>query len=223
MSKPLPRKKRPPARRAYHSPLRANLTEETRRRILEAALAEMEAAGPNGFSVPRVAQRADMALRTVYRHFPTRDELVDAMWLFSYGQYDWILDVDSAAGLPAAVAAGGRQSGQRQALLEAALRCPRQIALRDRTRQQRMDHVAKMLAPQVAGLTPVARRRVLGVLHGLATPSFWHVLQISWCPDPGEAADAAAWAVRVILAELARRPAATAASRAAGRDKSDAG
>ncbi|HSP97178.1 MAG TPA: hypothetical protein VL049_08030 [Candidatus Dormibacteraeota bacterium] len=91
-------------------------------------------------------------------------------------------------------------------LLAAALRCPRQIALRDRTRPQHMDHVAKVLAPEIKGLSPAARRRVLGVLHALTTPSFWHVLHISWCPDGGEAGQAAAWALRAVLAELRRNP-----------------
>ena len=49
MSSPVtPKKKKRPAPRPYRSPLRANLAEETRRRILDAALDEMEASGPRG-------------------------------------------------------------------------------------------------------------------------------------------------------------------------------
>ena len=206
MSSVVSRKRKRPAARAYRSPLRAILAEETRRRILDAAMEEMEQAGPEGFSVPGVAARSRIALRTIYRHFPTRDALVDATWQHSYERYDWIQDIAGADDLPAAVAAAGVRNGQTVRLLDAALRCPRQIALRDRTRPQRMDHVAKVLAPEIKGLSPAARRRVLGVLHALTTPSFWHVLHVSWCPDGAEAGQAAAWALRAVLAELRRNP-----------------
>jgi hypothetical protein len=70
-----------------------------------------------------------------------------------------------------------------------------------------MDHVARALAPQIERLGPAAQRRVLAVLHALGTPSFWHQLHLSWCPDGREAGEAAAWAMRVLLAELRRNPA----------------
>ena len=201
-----PKKKKRPAPRAYRSPLRANLAEETRRRILDAAIDEMEASGPEGFSVPGVAERSDIALRTIYRHFPNRDALVDAMWQHSYERFDWIQHMPGADALPAAIVGGGVRNGDNLRLLEAALRCPRQIALRERTRPGRMAQVEKILAPEVEGLSPAARRRVLGVLHSLATPTFWHLLHISWCPDGREAVQAAAWALRAVLAELRRDP-----------------
>lgn len=55
--------------RAYRSSLRAAQAEETRHRIL-AAMAEQLAEGPAEFSLPRVAQRAGVALRTIHHHFP---------------------------------------------------------------------------------------------------------------------------------------------------------
>jgi AcrR family transcriptional regulator len=52
--------------------------EETRRRILEATLALHSEKGIFGTSWQDIAQRADVSLGTVYKHFPSLDELVPA-------------------------------------------------------------------------------------------------------------------------------------------------
>lgn len=65
--------------RSYHSPLRAAQTERTRQLILD-ALAEIVAEdGFEGIVVRELAKRAGLAERTVYRHFPDRDALHDAL------------------------------------------------------------------------------------------------------------------------------------------------
>jgi AcrR family transcriptional regulator len=52
--------------------------EETRRRILEATLALHSEKGILGTSWQDIAQRADVSVGTVYKHFPSLDELVPA-------------------------------------------------------------------------------------------------------------------------------------------------
>ena len=52
--------------------------EETRRRILEATLALHAEKGIFGTSWQDIAHRADVSVGTVYKHFPTLDELVPA-------------------------------------------------------------------------------------------------------------------------------------------------
>ena len=64
--------------RPYDSPLRSEQMEQTRLRILEATadvLADEEA---EEVTVPLVAMRARVSIRTVYRHFPTKEALFDA-------------------------------------------------------------------------------------------------------------------------------------------------
>ena len=55
---------------------RTAAVEATRRRILEATMALHMEQGIHGTSLQEVAERADVALGTVYRHFPTVDKLV---------------------------------------------------------------------------------------------------------------------------------------------------
>ena len=57
---------------------RAAANAETRRRIVDAAIALHAQKGVLGTSWPDIAKRADVALGTVYRHFPSLDQLVPA-------------------------------------------------------------------------------------------------------------------------------------------------
>ena len=67
-------------KRTYSSPLRQQQTEDTRRRILEVAI-DLMSENPHGnITHEEVATRSSIALRTVYRHFPSRTDLLDAVW-----------------------------------------------------------------------------------------------------------------------------------------------
>jgi AcrR family transcriptional regulator len=65
--------------RAYRSGLRAEQAEETRRRILDAALRVMST-GLASLSVPAVARDAGVSVPTVYRHFATKADLLAEMY-----------------------------------------------------------------------------------------------------------------------------------------------
>src|SRR5689334_19845539 len=65
-------------KRVYRSALRDEQADQTRARILEGvALALAE--NPNDVSIPRVATLAKVAVPTVYRHFPSKQALFDAL------------------------------------------------------------------------------------------------------------------------------------------------
>jgi AcrR family transcriptional regulator len=65
--------------RPYSSELRAEQAEETRARIIEGALRVM-AGGAGSVTVPAVAREAGVSVPTVYRHFGTKRELIDAIY-----------------------------------------------------------------------------------------------------------------------------------------------
>lgn len=66
------------APRKYSMDKRRAAVEETRQRILEATLALHSEKGIFGTSWQDIAQRADVSVGTVYKHFPSVDELVPA-------------------------------------------------------------------------------------------------------------------------------------------------
>ena len=64
--------------RKYSMDKRKAAAEGTRQRILEATLALHSEKGIFGTSWKDIAQRADVSVNTVYKHFPSLDELVPA-------------------------------------------------------------------------------------------------------------------------------------------------
>lgn len=54
--------------------------EATRKAILDAALAQLRESPASVFSHETVASGAGVSARTVYRHFPTRNDLTGALW-----------------------------------------------------------------------------------------------------------------------------------------------
>lgn len=64
--------------RRYSMENRAGETAATTRQILAATVAEAATGGLDALTVAAVARRADVAVRTIYNHFGTRDELVAA-------------------------------------------------------------------------------------------------------------------------------------------------
>jgi AcrR family transcriptional regulator len=62
--------------RSYSSPLRVEQAAATRNRVVDAAIDLLQEADPGVFGMQDVADRAGVSLRTVYRVFPTKDDLL---------------------------------------------------------------------------------------------------------------------------------------------------
>jgi AcrR family transcriptional regulator len=65
--------------RAYRSQLRADQAQETRARILDATTPLM-ARGAASLSIPAIAREAGVSVPTVYRHFATKQQLIEAIY-----------------------------------------------------------------------------------------------------------------------------------------------
>lgn len=72
--------------RRYSMDTRQRAAEAARNKILDAALDELAARGNEAVTVQSVADRANMAPRTLYNHFANRDELLIAAFLHHTGQ-----------------------------------------------------------------------------------------------------------------------------------------
>jgi AcrR family transcriptional regulator len=67
-------------RTRYHSPLRDRQKNQTRDLILDAAERMLSRANMREVTIADVARAAEVTERTVYRHFPTRENLLAACW-----------------------------------------------------------------------------------------------------------------------------------------------
>lgn len=97
---------------------------ETTERILAAARAEIAKVGGVGLSMRSVARDVGMVSSAVYRYFPTREDLLTALILESYGALAEALR-DVTVGTPT----GERWSGLADALRAWALRGPHEFQL----------------------------------------------------------------------------------------------
>src|SRR5919109_1891202 len=195
--------------RTYESPLRAEQLEQTRRRILEAVTEVVADEQVEELTVPLVSERARVSLRTVYRHFPTREALIEAWgdWvsetlsihLHSYPETPEQL-VEFAPGLY-------HSYDENEALVRAMLNSKAARAVRLATRPRRQRSFERALAPLMADLTPAERLRALAVIYLLISAPAWQAMRDQWGLDGAEAGKAANWAIGVLVDELRRNPA----------------
>ncbi|MCZ0737672.1 TetR/AcrR family transcriptional regulator [Phreatobacter sp. AB_2022a] len=190
--------------RSYNSPLREEKARETREAILGALYRLMSAAGaPDEISMDAIASEAGVQRRTVFRHFPTKDDLLTAFW-------PWLNALMGASIAPKdakEIIKGPLEAFPRFDAHEAAIRA----SLHSRTGRDmragmvagRRRHFARALAPRLADLPPVDARKIEALAHLLYSASAWEVLKDYGGLTGARAGEAASWALETILAAVA--------------------
>lgn len=190
--------------RPYRSALRGAQQQQTRERILEAAIAQIAEDGLAELTVPLVAERAGVSLRTVYRHFPTKDDLIDSVAEFRDLQF-------GSQGPPASVEElvettprlfegfAARDDLVRAADVSAAGR-----QIHDRARRRRAKALSQILEDVTRDLPPAEARRVAATVQVLWSTRAWLTLHDNWGMDGDEAGKAAQWAIATLLDEARR-------------------
>lgn len=190
--------------RSYNSPLREEKSRETREAILAALYRLMNAANaPDEISMDAIAAEAGVQRRTVFRHFPAKDDLLAAFWPWLNGH----IGASTAPKTAGDLVAGPKQAFPLFDTHEAAMRA----SLHSRTgRDMRMGmvetrrlHFAGALAPALAGLSPADARRIEALAHLLYSASAWEVLKDYGGLTGAQAGDAASWALETILSAVA--------------------
>lgn len=186
-------------KRTYNSPLRARRAAETRQRILEAAVKKV-GEGASQLTIPKVAKEAGVAVPTVYRYFPSKEDLEDGIAEHVRTMLRIRRD-DGPAGLQGLVAVTrenwrrGAEAppGTLQVMLASIAR-----RLGDEDMGPRRDWVARALEPDLAHLPPDARARVVAVVLALASsPGFVALARQGL--DPDECADTFEWVLRTLI------------------------
>jgi Bacterial regulatory proteins, tetR family len=190
--------------RSYNSPLREGKARETREAILNALYRLMTASSmPDEISMEAIATEAGVQRRTVFRHFPTKDDLLTAFW-------PWLNELMGASIAPKDVGdivMGPQKAFPRFDAHEAAIRA----SLHSRTgRDMRSGMVASRrlrfagaLAPVLSSLSPAEAQRVEALAHLLYSASAWEVLKDYGGLTGAQAGEAASWALDTILSAVA--------------------
>lgn len=183
--------------------------EQTRLRILRAFTDVLADPAAEDVTIPLVARRARVSLRTVYRHFPTREALFDAWadWVDQNLQIHLHSYPEQADRLPEFTRELYRSYDESEPVVEAMLNSKAGRTVRERTRRRRQRQFERAMSELTEELEPKERLRALGVVYLLVSAPAWQAMRDQWGLDGEQAGKAAAWAVRVLTDELRRNPA----------------
>ncbi|TWP35161.1 TetR/AcrR family transcriptional regulator [Leekyejoonella antrihumi] len=198
--------------------LREEYAEQTRQRILKAfadCLAEEQA---EEVAIAAVAERAGVSERTVYRHFPTRVDLLAAAgeWIndnvFSY------VHPASLNELPAVFREVCHRFDRQPNLAYAIALSRLGRSVRVGFRRHILEVNSQAIADATRHLPPAEARRAEAVLGYLDNVLAWATMREEQDMSGDEVADAVEWAMTTLLADLHRRnAAATPKTSCAGR------
>lgn len=193
--------------RAYNSRLRQEQAEATRERIL-AAMADLADAEGRVDTVTNraVAARAGVTEVTVYRHFPSRELLLNELWAWRNRRAGVTVGMpDGAADIAAKLPALYRSFDAAPAHILASITSPQGRAMREslnETRQAAFRAAVEEAAPQ---LPPAEQDKAAAMLQLIYSAYGWISLREQWGIVGEPASDAAAWAVETLLADLRQR------------------
>lgn len=194
------------ASRTYNSPLRTEQMERTHERILEAAAEQLLEEGLEELSLPRAAQRARVSVPTIYRHFSTKEALMQELT-------DWVDRELRLSEVPESVDEFTEylprffvHLDENEALARARLlsRVHRQI--HQDTRRRRDKLVEKAMEDVTARLDPLDARRACAVVRVLMHSGAWEMMRDNWNLTGEQAGEAVGWAISILVDELRRNP-----------------
>jgi AcrR family transcriptional regulator len=184
------------ARRRYQSPLRHEQQRATRDRILEALADVLTEHG--SATVPQVAARAGVSERTVYRHFPTREQLYSALftWVIRRDTTPSAETVDDLVGFMREMF--GR-FGERPEVIRAMNTNELGRDLRSYRAAYRRQAVVDALASSLADVDEGTGRKATAAAQLLTSSTAFLYLRDFWEMSADEAADVVEWAVRSLI------------------------
>ena len=201
-----------PVSRSYQSPLREAQAALTRDRILMAAKTYLEHHDIESLSLRQLAELAGVSPPTVYAHFRTVDDLVEAFfnWLSPrLGLRNPLPPLERFDELPHELFPNYEAYG---ALLRNLMNKPSWDRQRTADRGQPHGSWIAAVSEALHHLTPEQRRRGAKVVSAFFTPTIWRWLVDSGEFEPKEAEQVAAWTINALIEALKRDPSGLADS-----------
>ena len=186
------------------SSLRADQAEETRRRILDAAIVQLADAAAPELTIPSVARHAGVGIRTVYRYFPTKDDLLEAAgseFDERVGFHEFAASIDK---LEPQLRELYSRFADDEPRIRAALESRAGREVRARNRPHRMRTLERTLEPLLEGLDTEERRRTVTLVYLFFSAQTWRLLVDYPGMTTDQAAEAASAGLTTVLDSLER-------------------
>ena len=190
------------ATRPYESPLRADQLEQTHAKILDAAIELVADSGPGALTIPLVAERAGASVRTVYRHFPTKEALLEEISSRMEQAFDFDLFPTDIDELPVVAPMLFRRFGEHEQLVRAALRTGGTAGAFGAARKRRMESMESALQSVLEGRSKAERKRIVAAVYNLHSVRSWLSYRDNSRLTSAEAGDTVSWIVRTLIADL---------------------
>jgi AcrR family transcriptional regulator len=190
-----------PRKRSYVSPLRDQRGEATRSAIVRAAASVLSKRPPD-LHVPAVAEAAGVGVATVYRHFGSKDALLDAVYDHWMQAARRILDsapADREGRLDLLAAVWREQAADEDLERAMSIYNPAGRSTRLRRLARRRQLATDFVADVDTG-DDQSQRYLQAIALLLTSTTAHRHLRDHWDMTTEEAASAAAWAVRKLIA-----------------------
>lgn len=189
--------------------IRERHLQATRRAILDALGDQIAESGTMGFSIKDVAERAGVTHRTVYNHFPTREDLNNAFAVHVEEQLGAELEARPDEGIRLADLPGmvegfypmcdAHEARMRAyAMLMVASRAPARVA------SERSRRFEALLESELGPLAEGQAHAIVAAIRMFVSTTGWHLLTEHHGLSPADAGRAASWATRVLLDAVSR-------------------
>lgn len=195
-------------KRSYSSTLRQHQSELTKELIIR-ALNELVAENKIlSFTMEDVAERAGVSLRSVYRHYPSRESLIEALYISNEELLNPFIAIDlpvSAEGIPG-LAEQVFANFDKHRIVARALSITSIVSgVRPGKRKERDEILINLLAEVTSNLGQDERCRAFAVIRYYLSILGWQTLQDRFGLEGSEAGKAAAWALDVLIRDLKKR------------------
>jgi AcrR family transcriptional regulator len=184
---------------AYASPLRDRQKADTRALILATVERLLADRSLEQFSLADVARAAGITERTVYRHFETRDALLEATWKMvneAIGIGSFPSTAEELVALPLIVFPAFEQKAD---VIRAMLASPQGRELRLRVNKERQAAIRAAVRDAKPKLREPAFTRLCAAVQLLYSASGWATMRDYWGLEGAEAGRAASEAIAALL------------------------
>ena len=185
--------------------LRSRHMDLTRDLILEAVAALVTTQGSSNFSLQEVAERAGVSVRTLYRHFESREALLDALvvWVEEQVRLGGGMDLPSTADdIPRNVKVKFAMLDKYAPLLISIIKLDNAGLTHSAQSERGLEAIRRALSEVTRDLDPRVAEVVVWTIRQICSVRTWLVLREEAGIDGGRAGDVAAWAAEVLIEAL---------------------